>query len=412
MSDSPPAQTPHPEPDRALPRDTPASDAPNRNLVVSDVVPEPLDAWLVPRKWAILLAAMATAGLIASGLLWQKLGSIQEELARRSIDSGAQSIEARTLARQAQDGTRELSVRLAMLETRVSEVSLQRSQLEELMQSLSRSRDENLVVDLESALRLAQQQVQLTGSAEPLLVALKSADQRLSRAAQPRLNPLQRAISRDIDRLKATSLTDIPVLLLKLDELSRLADDLPVANAMLSNARASANNVALPEQALSPLESAAVNTADAADADAANASTNAPSDKPLFLHFFDKLTQNAMLQRTLNSVHEETRRLLRVSRINQPEAALLSPEQSFFLRENFKLKILNARLGLLSRQTETTRADLVSASVWLGKYFDPASRKTVAAIQLLQQVQGQLKNSELPRLDETMTALTTAAAGR
>ena len=119
-----------------------------------------------------------------------------------------------------------------------------------------------------------------------------------------------------------------------------------------------------------------------------------------------------MLQRTLNSVHEETRKLLRVSRINQPEAALLSPEQSFFLRENFKLKILNARLGLLSRQTETTRADLVSANVWLGKYFDPASRRTAAAIQLLQQVQGQLKNSELPRLDETMTALTTAAAGR
>ena len=352
---------------------------------------------------------MATAGLIASGLLWQKLGSIQEELARRSIDSGAQSIEARTLARQAQDGTRELSVRLAMLETRISEVSLQRSQLEELMQSLSRSRDENLVVDLESALRLAQQQVQLTGSAEPLLAALKSADQRLSRAAQPRLNPLQRAISRDIDRLKATSLTDIPVLLLKLDELSRLADELPVANAMLSNVRVSANNAALPEQALSPLESAAVNTA---DADAANASTSASSDKPLFLHFFDKLTQNAMLQRTLNSVHEETRRLLRVSRISQPEAALLSPEQSFFLRENFKLKILNARLGLLSRQTETTRADLVSANVWLGKYFDPASRRTAAAIQLLQQVQGQLKNSELPRLDETMTALTTAAAGR
>ena len=90
----------------------------------------------------------------------------------------------------------------------------------------------------------------------------------------------------------------------------------------------------------------------------------------------------------------------------------MSPEQSFFLRENLKLRLLNARLGLLSRQTDTARADLASASVWLGKYFDPTSRKTQAASQLLQQIQSQLKTSELPRLDETMAALATAAAGR
>jgi uroporphyrin-3 C-methyltransferase len=194
------------------------------------VVAEPPDrgarrTWLVPRKWALGVAALAAGGLLASGLLWQKLGNIQEELARRSIDSGAQAIEARALARQAQEGTRELSARLAIQETRISEVSLQRTQLEELMQSLSRSRDENLVVDVESALRLAQQQAQLTGSAEPLLAALRSADQRLARAAQPRLNPLQRAIARDMDRIKAATLTDVPVLMLKLDELARMADD-------------------------------------------------------------------------------------------------------------------------------------------------------------------------------------------
>jgi len=57
------------------------------------------------------------------------------------------------------------------------------------MQSLSRSRDENLVVDIESSLRLAQQQAQLTGSVEPLLASLKSAELRVARAAQPRLTP-------------------------------------------------------------------------------------------------------------------------------------------------------------------------------------------------------------------------------
>jgi len=363
-----------------------------RALVVAEpLVPAP-DAWLVPRKWALGVAALAAGGLLASGLLWQKLGTIQEELARRSLDSGAQAIEARALARQAQEATRELSARLAIQETRISEVSLQRTQLEELMQSLSRSRDENLVVDVESALRLAQQQAQLTGSAEPLLAALKSADQRLARAAQPRLNPLQRAIARDMDRIKAATLTDVPVLMLKLDELARLADDLPVANAMVAN---------------SPLRATPTLAAPAPAARASAPAADKPSEG-----MFDRLSLSAWSQRTLDNLREEARKLLRVSRIEQPEAALLSPEQSFFLRENLKLRLLNARLALLSRQTDSVRADLASASAWLGKYFDPSSRKTQAAAQLLAQVQGQLKTSELPRLDETMAALATAAAGR
>jgi uroporphyrin-3 C-methyltransferase len=341
-----------------------------------------------PRRWVLLIALVAVAGLLLGILLWQKLSSIQEELARRSTDATAQSIEARTLARQAQEAARELTARLAILETRLSEVSLQRTQLEELMQSLSRSRDENLVVDVESALRLAQQQAQLTGSAEPLLAALKSADQRLARAAQPRLNPLQRAIARDVERIKATTVTDVPGLLLKLDELTRAVDDLPLANAMPSGSAAR------------PAAAAA------APAPARAASAAAPTG------WLDSLAVKAWWQRTLQGALDEARGLLRVSRIDQPDAALLAPEQAFFLRENLKLKLLNARLGLLSRQTASARSDLASAGAMLNKYFDPAARRTQAAMLLLQQVQGQMKSSELPRLDETLAALATAAAGR
>ncbi|WP_421956122.1 uroporphyrinogen-III C-methyltransferase [Polaromonas sp.] len=361
-------------------------------LPAPDNVPAPAAApgiLQIPVKWAVLLAALVVAGLFATGLLWQKLGNIQEELARRSTDSGAQAIEARTLARAAQDSTRELAARLAIQETRISEVSLQRTQLEELMQSLSRSRDENLVVDIESGLRLAQQQAQLTGSVEPMVAALKSADLRLSRAAQPRLNPLQRAIAKDLDRVRAASLTDVPVLLIKLDELSRLVDDLPIANAMNTTPRSAAPAPAAPA-----------------------AKAGAAQDEKTFAQMFDRQVLHAWLQRFLDSVREEARRLLRVSRIDQPEAALMAPEQAVFMRENLKLRLLNARLGLLSRQTETARSDLANASAWLGKYFDPASRKTQTAVQLLQQVQGQLKTSEMPRLDNTMAALATAAAGR
>ena len=314
---------------------------------------------------------VALAALLLSGLLWQKLSSIQEQLARQSADAGTQAVEARASAKQAQELSRETAARVSVYEARLSEVSLQRTQLEELMQSLSRSRDENLVVDIESALRLAQQQAQLTGSVEPLLAALKSADLRVARAAQPRLTPLQRAIGRDIDRIKSAAVSDTPGLLVKLDELVHMADELTLANAVASaNVMAAATRPSL--------------------------GGTAPQ----------------WWQRVLQVILDEARGLVRVSRIEQPEAALLSPEQSFFLRENFKLKLLNARMGLLARQLEASRADLAAASMSLNKYFDATSRKTQTAATLLQLVQSQMKTLELPRVDETLAALTTAAAGR
>jgi uroporphyrin-III C-methyltransferase len=324
----------------------------------------------LPRAVMYLFLVIAAVALAASVMLWQKLSIIQEQLARQSADAGATSVEARAMARQAQDLARDVAARQALIENRFSEVALQRSQVEELLQSMSRSRDENLVVDIDSALRLAQQQAQLTGSVEPLLGALRSADQRLDRAAQPRLSRLRAAIARDIDRVKAASVTDVPGLLVKLDELTRQVDELPLANAV------------------------AVAGAPAPPRKAASAPPAAWRD------------------RALADVREEARLLVRVSRVDQPEAALLAPEQGFFLRENLKLKLLNARLGLLARQTDSARADMGAAVVALRRYFDPASRKTQVALTLAQQVQSQLRVVELPRIDETLAVLATAAAGR
>lgn len=323
----------------------------------------------ISRATLILLVVLAGTALLASLMLWQKLGAIQEQLARQSADSGANAIEARALARQAQDIARDVQARQVVLESRVGEVSLQRTQLEDLIQSLSRSRDENLVVDVESALRLAQQQTQLTGSAEPLLAALRTAEQRLTRAAQPRLARLQASIARDIARVRAASVTDVPGVLARIDEIVRQIDDLPLANAV----------PAIPS------------------GDLARKREPAPAVR--------------WWQRWRDVVLEEARGLLRVSRIDQPDASLVAPEQGFFLRENLKLKLLNARLSLLARQNEAARADVTAAGAALQQYFDGASRRTQAAIAQLQQVQAQVSSAELPRVDETLAALATAAAG-
>jgi uroporphyrin-III C-methyltransferase len=342
---------------------------------VDVVLPAPPVAGLLPtvkssRRWLRLVALVAAIGVVASALLWHRLGGIQEQLARQSADAGTQAGEARVAARQAQELAIETAAKLAVMDTRISEVALQRTQLEELMQSLSRSRDENLVVDIDSAVRLAQQQAQLSGSAEPLLAALKSAELRVARAAQPRLTPVQRAIAKDVARIRATALADLPSLLVKLDELVQMAEELPVANA-----------VAVPKA----IES---------------------------LRRKDTETVSNWWQRAWMVVRAELEGLVRVSRIDDPDAVLLTPEQSFFLRENLKLKLLNARLGLLSRHNDAARADLSAALVAMSRFFDSSSRKTQAAQTLLQQLISQSRALELPRVDETLAALATAAAGR
>jgi uroporphyrin-III C-methyltransferase len=352
------------------------TDAPNQVPVVGLAQPaaqSPVPAregTAVPRGVMYVFLAVTALSLVLSGMLWQKLSNIQEQLARQSADAGSNAIEARALARQAQELARETAARQALADTRLSEVALQRTQVEELVQSMSRSRDENMLVDIEAALRLAQQQAQATGSIEPLLASLRSADQRLERSGQPRLSRIRAAVARDIDRMKSSGTTDVPGLLVRLDELARQVDELPLANAVpVAGVVAGGRK----QEPAAPLR---------------------------------------WWERALGDIREEARGLVRVSRIDQPEAALLVPDQAFFLRENLKLTLLNARLALLSRQTNSARADVAAAATALRKYFDPSARKTQAAAAQLQQVHDQLRSVDLPRIDETLAVLATAAAGR
>jgi len=108
----------------------------------------------------------------------------------------------------------------------------------------------------------------------------------------------------------------------------------------------------------------------------------------------------------------EAKSLVRVTRIDHPEAMLVAPEQTFFVRENLKLRLLNARLALLSRQFEIAQSDLQVSQAWLDRYFDRSSRRTVLATELIRQVAVQARQGGVPRPDDSLTALTAAAAGR
>ncbi|MEO7151796.1 MAG: uroporphyrinogen-III C-methyltransferase [Burkholderiaceae bacterium] len=358
--------------------------------------------WRLPRRWQPWLLGALMAGVLASLAVAfraeQRVGAIEQELVRRQQDSAGRSDEARMLARQAQQGMLDASAKLALLEARVAEVAMQRGQLEDLIQSLSRSRDENLVVDIEAALRVAQQQAAITGSAEPLVATLKQSDERLARYAQPRLEGVRRAIARDLDAVKAASLADIGSLTLKLDEAVRLVDDLPLLSVAQPR-RELAGRPALAASAALPATARRV-------APLASTSASAPRLS------WEPSSWSALAGSLTQQVWAEAKSLVRITRIEYPDAMLLEPEQAFFLRENLKLRLLNARLALLSRQFETAQSDLIGARTMIERYFDRSARRSVLAAELLTQVSAQSRQVRMPRPDDTLAALAAAAAGR
>lgn len=342
-------------------------------------------------RWAWTLAGLLTLVVLASlALGWsaeQRVRKLEQELVRRQQESQTQSGEARLLAKRADETARESAAKVSLLEARLAEVAIQRTQLEDLIQSLSRSRDENVLVDIDAGLRVAQQQAAITGSAEPLVAALKQADERLARYNQPRLDGVRRAIARDIDRVKAVGVADISALSIKLDEVIRMVDELPLLSQPEPRKESVKPAASVPKPAASSASAAAA----------------------------DKGWSAALSQRWSSFVERvwgESRSLVRVTRIDNPDAMLLAPEQAFFLRENLKLRLLNARLALLSRQFDTVQTDLQGAQLALERYFDRSSRRTGVAVDLLKQVTGSARQVGLPRPDDTLAALAAATAGR
>jgi len=348
-------------------------------------------------------AALALAVLAGAVSLWtwQRLARTQEELARRSAEWQAEQATTRALAEQAQATVNELQARLGVAEVKLSEVALQRAQLEELMRSVSRSRDDALVQELEAALRLAVQQSQLTGSIQPVVTALQVAQQRIERAAQPRLNPVQRAIARDLGRIRSAALVDVPALVMRLDELARAVDEWPL--------RADPPRDEPPVARDEGARRAAPKASEVAPLPAVAAGGEAAS-----VSWWARVQATAIAwgQTAWARLRAAFGDLVRIRRIDVPEAVLLAPEEAYFLRENVRLTLLNARLAVLARQFDSARADVRAVERHLRRYFDIEAPRLRPVLQTLDELQRDLRHETLPRPDDTLAALAAAAEGR
>ena len=310
------------------------------------------------------VALVATVIVVAQWVdTRMQVSSLQQELARRLSDGDAVAKEGRALARQSQEALAALQGKVGVLEAKLAETQSQALALEAMYQEISSTRDERLLAEVEQAVVISMQQLQFAGNVEAALIALQGADARLARSVQPQFLPARKLIARDIERLKGTPGANVTGLSLKIESVVAVIDSLPLAYEQRPKA-----DTARP---VSPL-------------------------KPASAEYWRELGAD---------LWREFRQLVRLERIDQSDPALLSPTQSFFLRENLKLRLLNARLALLQRDGKTFREEIRQSREHLDRYFDGRAKPVQAAQSTLKTLATTDVSFDLPGLAETLAAL-------
>lgn len=325
---------------------------------------------------AVLLAAQSWSSS-------KQIRNLREEVAKRLQKGDVSNAETGVLARTVQEGTKELEIKVGALENRQSETQSQQLALEQLYNDLSKNRDEWALTEIEQVLSTASQQLQLAGNVPGALIALQNADRSLSRSDKPQFITIRRAIGRDMEKLKALPSVDSTGVALRLDAVIAQVDSLP----MLSD-----ETPAMPAAPEKPGKGKSVR-------DASGKLVGPPAPEPLLQKVRDGFNTWS------GDMWADVRQLIRIRRVDTPEALMLSPTQSYFLRENVKLRLLNARMALLSRNETAFRNDLIAAQDALAKYFDTRAKSTQTAQALLRQVQGSNLAIEMPTLSDSLTAV-------
>jgi uroporphyrin-3 C-methyltransferase len=348
MTNSDPVSPSPPPVPVARPASRPAADRFTRGLAIAGLV------------IALIAAAVGIDAVVSAR-------RFDASAANRLAELGQENQQSRNALTQAQASLKESQARIAELESRVADTQEQRVALEEMYRELSRSADDRVLSEVEQMLVLASQQLQLAGNVRAALTALQAADQRLARAEKLAAAPLRRAITQDMDRLKAVPQIDVAGMAVKIDQAIAQAEQLPLV---------------IPE--------------------------SVPVARPTRIRASDE----AGFQRAARDFWEEMKGLVRIRDLEVQDAALVSPQQGYFLRENLKLRLLAARMSLLARDEASFRDDMRASQAIVARWFDTRARPTATMLTTLKQVGESPVSITLPDINASLAAVRTARTAR
>jgi uroporphyrinogen III methyltransferase/synthase len=325
-----------------------------------------------PLLWFVLVVVICAVGVGAFALN-RKVDRMQEQLAQRQQANDALTAALNVKTEQALATVHQSDSQVSQLEGRLADAQAGQQALQQQYADLARNRDDWTLAEVGQMLSAASQQLQLTGNTQLALFALQSADTRLAASDAAQVIAVRKAIAQDIDKLKAAPSTDLTGLAIKLDNAIEQIDALPLAGE-------------------APIGHAAAHAAAPPDSTKVAAATGEPRWKVLWFEF-------------TKGVGEQLTSLVQIRRIDNADAMLVSPDQGYFVRENLKLRLLSARLALLSRNQTTLKSDLRAADVALGRYFDNSSKRVQTVRELIKDVNTGSAAVELPNLNTSLQAI-------
>lgn len=307
---------------------------------------------------------LALAALATAGGLWldsrASLDALQQTLTQKAGAASGVSKDVQARAEHADKTARENSARLAALEGKVGDFAGQAAALNSLYQEQTRNREDWMLAEIEHALNLAGQQLQLAGNVAAATSTLEAIDARLAKLDRPQFIPLRKALGQDLGQLKSAPAVDVVGLTVKLDRLAAEIDALPL---VIDHARQQAD-------------------------------TPAPSHQGV-----------PAWQRLGEQLLDDIGQLIRVRRMDKPEALLLSPEQAFLLRENVKLRLLGARVAVLQRQDAPFRTDLSASERYVRGYFDTQAPAVGVWLAALNEIKTTQLSVRVPDISASLRAV-------
>jgi uroporphyrin-3 C-methyltransferase/uroporphyrinogen III methyltransferase/synthase len=353
--------------------------------MATSATPEPGAPKNLQRANRPVYAGLGVLAVLLLAQWWNshaQISSLREEMAQRLKNGDALNAETKVLVKSTQDSLRELQGKVSVLESKQQEAQSEQLALQQLYEDMSKNRDEWALSEIEQVLSTASQQLQLAGNVQGALIALQNADSRLAASNKPQFIVIRRAIARDIDKLKALPSVDVAGIAVRIDSAISQIDTMP----LLSDEK--------PVQPVTPPK---------VTRSAQKSRSAAMEKQPATPDWTASLEER--WRSWSNEMWTEVRQLIQVRKVDDPDALLVSPTQAFYAKENLKLRLLNARLALLSRNEGDFRNDLMAAQDAIAKYFDTRAKQTQTVQSLLRQVQSSNLSIEMPTLADSLTAV-------
>ena len=253
---------------------------------------------------------------------------------------------------------RELQQRLSAEEE--SQQALQQA-LSNLLKTRRHLRNDWLLAEADYLLRLASHRLLLARDSGSALAAMQAADERLHDMSDPAVIPVRKKLAEDINRLRAVPAIDIAGLSARLSALTESVDSLPLLDEYIDT-----------------------------NTDTDNKPENTPPEN---------------WQQLPKAIWADIRKLLVIRERHGKVIPLLSPEQHFFLSENLKLQLEQARLALLNAEQAVYQERLQTASNWVGRFFKPDDPASQAMRSELQQLAAEKIKPALPDISASYRAL-------